>query len=213
MDSELSANKSHLENVFGGTDFGYEDAPDQIKYTVDEALTRVGRISDNFAAIMLAEKIGWDSIQQEADLLGASNTVIKSPISTSAGDIASFFKMLYQKKLGSENISNQLISYISLNQLNNRIPAGLPKGVRVVHKTGELSRVRHDGGIVYLTSEVSPGSSEVSPRAYVIVMMSQNLKYEDDGVETLAQISKDVYEYFANKESGRQSLESSTEDR
>src|SRR3989344_1286709 len=188
MDSGISRSRAHLEEVFGGTDFGYEEAPEQIGYTVEEALTRVARISDNFASIILAEKIGWNKVQDMADILESKNTVIKSPVSTSAGDTANFFKLLYQKKLGSENISNQLSDFLSLNQINNRIPEYLPKEVKVIHKTGELSRVRHDAGIVYLEG-----------RPYVIVMMSQNLEGEDEAGETMAQISEDVYEYFKNK--------------
>jgi len=200
MDSEVSASKVHLEEVFGGTDFGYEDAPDQIGYTVEEALTRVARISDNFAAITLAEKIGWGKVQEMADSLGSKNTVIKSPVSTTALDTANFFKLLHQRKLGSENISNQLMEFLSLNQLNNRIPEYLPEDVEVIHKTGELSRVRHDGGVVYIKSQKSKVKSQkLEDKAYVIVMMSQNLKGEDEAVETMAQISKDVYDYFKVK--------------
>lgn len=189
VDSQIYASKSHLEDVFGDTDFGYEDSPEEISYTVLEALQRVGRISDNFAAIMLAEKIGWDKVQTEANLLGASSTIIKNPISTDAVDTAKFFNLLFFKKVGSENISNQIIDLLSLSKINDRIPADLPDEVRVVHKTGELDGLRHDAGIVFL---------EGNP--YLIVLMSQNLQYEDsDGVDTLAQISKDVYTYFSKK--------------
>lgn len=184
----LSADKDHLEEVFGDTDFGYEDSTDKVEYTVDEALTRVGRISDNFASIMLAEKIGWDKVQKMADSLGATKTVIKSPIQISAHDIAQFFKKLNQKQVVNEQISNTVIDLLSLSKINDRIPARLPEEVKIVHKTGELAGVRHDGGIVYLEG-----------RPYIIVLMSQNLQYEDDGVATLANISKEVYDYFANK--------------
>lgn len=192
MEDGLSSSKDHLEEVFGDSDFGYEDAPDQIEYTVEEALERVGRISDNFASIMLAEKIGWDKVVAMADSLGVENTKIKAPISTSASDIGEFFKDLYQKKVVSESVSNRIIDLLSLSQLNDRIPAGVPDDIKVVHKTGELSGIRNDAGIVYLEG-----------RAYVIVLMSKNLKYEDDGVETLVNISKGVYEYFKVKESSR----------
>src|SRR3990172_10033939 len=54
-DDMLSATKTHLAEILGGVDYGYEDWPETIGYPVSEALERVGRISDNFAAIMLTE--------------------------------------------------------------------------------------------------------------------------------------------------------------
>lgn len=188
MEDGITSTKSHLINVYGSVDTGYEDVPENIEYTIEEALTRVGRVSDNFASIMLTDKIGVDKIQQMADSLGVTQTIIKNPVTTSAKDVGLFFKKLYLKEVISASASAKLTEFLSLNQLNSRIPAGLPEGVKVIHKTGELSRIRHDAGIVYMGN-----------RAYIIVLMSQNLKYEDDGVETLKNISKDVYEYFSNK--------------
>lgn len=222
MDDTLSASLDHLIDVYGGLDFGYDPSTgsgqgEQIEYTVEEALIRVGRISDNFAAIMLMDKVGPDKVQNITDSVGAKSTSSKSPISTTALDMGNFFKALYKGEVGNENVSAKLIEFLSLNQLNNRIPAGLPDGVKVVHKTGELPGVRHDAGIVWLpepTPEESPPTAGppsgvsaepagntpgVGERAYVIVLMSKDLKYEDEGIETLAQISKEVYEYFTKK--------------
>lgn len=189
----LVGDKEKLAKILGGEEFGYEKAPDQIKYSVDEALTRVGRISDNFAAIMLTNKLRESPeeglLYQMTHELGMKNTDFAAdPIKTTAEDVALFFKLLYQGKVVSLASSEKIIQYLSLSQLNNRIPSGVPEGVKVVHKTGELARTRHDAGIVYL---------EGSP--YVIVLLSENLPFEDEGIKTLAQISKGVYEYFTSR--------------
>lgn len=204
LEDVISSTKSHLEEVFGGVDFGYEEAPEKIEYSVDEALARVGRISDNFAAIMLTEKLRAIRLSQGssnkllvemAKELGMVNTDFDSdPINTTASDIAIFFRKLYLGQIISPQASEQILKYLSLSQLNNRIPAGVAEGVKVVHKTGELARARHDAGIVYLNSEKSQESRVKSN--YLIVLLSKNLKYEDDGVEVLANISKEVYKYF-----------------
>ena len=189
LDDTLSSNKSHLAETLGEVDYGYIDAPEKIGYSVEEALTRVGRVSDNFAAIMLMDKIGVEKVQNMANSLGANETDIKSPISTSASDMGKFFTKLAKKEIIDVESSDKLIEFLSLNQLNTRIPALLPENTKVVHKTGELPRIRHDAGFVTLPSG----------KIYVIVLMSQNLKYEDETIETMAQISKEVYEYFENK--------------
>lgn len=197
FENEITATKTHLIDVYGGVDFGYEQAPETITYTVEEALTRVGRTSDNFASLMLAEKIGWDKVQAQADSLEATSTTIKSPISTTASDTALFFKKLYLKEIVSPQASEKIMEFLSLNKVNDRIPAKImspedPQTVKIIHKTGELSRLRHDAGIVYL-------ESQNIGRPYIIVLLSKDLEDENQGVETLANISKDVFEYFRSK--------------
>lgn len=187
-DTEITASTSQLQEVLGFKDFGYEDSSSQITYTVPELLERIATISDNYASIMLAEKLTWDKVQSQADLLGASDTTIKAPITTSAADIGLFFNKLYKKEIVSENASDKIIELLSKSKIKDRIPAKLPEGLKIAHKTAELPLLRHDAGIVFLEG-----------KPYVIVLMSQNLKFEDEGIETLAAISKDVYDYFSKK--------------
>src|SRR5262249_24773714 len=145
---------------------------------------------DNYAAIMLAEKVGWDQVQAEADDIGASNTTIKAPISTTAGDMALYFQDLYQGQIVSASDSGQIIDLLATDQINDRIPDQLPSGLKIAHKTGELDGVRNDAGIVFLDGN-----------PYLIVLMSENVPYEDDDVQLLSNISKDVYDYFADANS------------
>ncbi len=195
LDEELSAKLSHLINVYGSVDTGYEqfEETEVIEYSVREALVRVAEISDNFAALMLAEKTGWNSVQAIAEETGAMQTQIKSPISTTAEDIGLLFEKLYKGEIVSFEASEQILDMLSKSKLNNRIPAKLPDNVKISHKTGELSRVRNDAGIVFLDSS--------SGGPYVIVLLSKNLKGEDKGAENLSEISRIVFDYYsADKE-------------
>ncbi|MBI4036835.1 serine hydrolase [Candidatus Daviesbacteria bacterium] len=192
LDINVSASKSHLTDVLGGEDFGYAEMPEQIVYTIEEALERIGRISDNFAAIMLTEKLRSgktdDSLAKMAQELGMDDTSFADEPVTTAQDMAIFFKKLYKGEVVSRAASDKISSLLDLSAIEDRIPAQLPTDLKIIHKTGELPHLRHDAGIVYLESY-----------PYVIVLFSKDLKYEDDGVETLANISKDVYEYFSQK--------------
>lgn len=197
MDTVISGNKSRLTDILGSVDFGYEDREEDIEYTVEEALTRVGRISDNFAAIMLTDKLRTIKAGEKdegllivmAKELGMSNTDFSAdPISITATDVATFFRRLYSGQVVSKDASDKIIGYLGESKINDRIPAGVEEGVRVTHKTGELSKVRNDAGIVYLDGN-----------PYLIVMLSKDLEYEDDGVETMVNISKAVYKYFQEK--------------
>lgn len=202
LERTLQGSKSHLIEVLGDREFGIQDLPAELELTVDEALTRVGRISDNFASVMLAEAVGWEKIQSMADSLGAKNTRVYPPeggfIETTVQDLGLFFKKLQRKEIVSLAVSEAIIKYLALNQINDRLgKIGEVGGVKVIHKTGELPKVRHDAGMVCLN--FTPSEVFCSGRTYVIVLMSKDLEFEDEGVETLAQISKDVYEYFKGK--------------
>ncbi len=208
MEDTVSASKDHLTDVLGSVDFGYEEVSGNIEYTVEEALTRVGRISDNFAAIMLTEKLRKSA---PGDLLTGMVTELNMKdtnlnpkgdefITTTASDVALYFEKLYRGQVVSKTASDKIIGLLALSKINNRIPAGLPKDTVVIHKTGELSRIRHDGGIVFLEDPGKVSSESATPKkAYLLVILSKELKYEDEAVEAMVGISKQVWEYFSSK--------------
>ena len=66
------------------------------------------------------------------------------------------------------------------------IPALLPAGVRVAHKTGSIRGVQHDSGIVLLPDG----------RKYTVVILSKGLTDEKAAIQSMALVSKMVYDYF-----------------
>lgn len=190
MDTEITSNTDRLESELGFVDFGYEEVEGDITYTLEDILHRIATISDNYASIMLVDKIGWDAVQNQARLLGSNSTTIKDPISTTAGDTGNYFKKLYHGEVVSRQASDKIIQLLSESKLNSRIPKLLPEGLKIAHKTGELSRIRHDSGIVFLEG-----------KPYVIVLMTTDIKGEDTATETQANISKAVYDYFLSDKS------------
>lgn len=67
------------------------------------------------------------------------------------------------------------------------IPAYLPDSVDVAHKTGWITGLHHDSGIVFV-----PGGP-----TYVVALLSQNLEAEEAGIEALAQISRTIFDFVA----------------
>jgi beta-lactamase class A len=78
-----------------------------------------------------------------------------------------------------------MIKILLDQKFNEIIPAQLPKEVKVAHKTGSVSSVRHDCGIIML-----PDGSQ-----YVLVLLSKNLKDEEQGIKAMADVSRIVYDY------------------
>ena len=111
---------------------------------------------------------------------------------TSAYDCGKFLKEIYQICAGtaqSQSLSHaeDMYALLKQQQRSNKIPAALPEGVSVANKTGELSDVENDAGILYNTQ----GGNDL-----VIVFLSQNLTSAGDAQSTIAQLSRSIYLYY-----------------
>jgi len=71
-------------------------------------------------------------------------------------------------------------------QYRSGIPAGLPKAARVAHKTGNISTVHHDAGIVFLENS----------KPYVLVILTQ-FKAENGRGAAVADVSRDIFNTIA----------------
>nr|MBA3239796.1 serine hydrolase [Acidobacteriota bacterium] len=62
---------------------------------------------------------------------------------------------------------------------------GLPAGLRVAHKTGSITKINHDAGIVYVPGRKKP---------YVLVVLTRGLTEEKRAHRLIADISRAIYE-------------------
>ena len=108
---------------------------------------------------------------------------------TAAG-LCDAFRLIEEGKAISTEASRAMLDILHQQRFRSGIPAGLPEDARVAHKTGEISTVAHDAGIVYL------GGRD----AYVVVILTE---WAPDVVgarqETIARISRAVYEYMTGQ--------------
>lgn len=154
-----------------------------ISMNVNEALNKMITISHNYAALLLSRAVRLSNVSnfmKEHDLKSSH----LNPPTTTASDVASFYKDLYERKIVSQGASEEMLSLLKRQEWNDRIPKYLPKNIIVAHKTGELDKVKHDAGIVF-----SPNSD------YIIVLMSET-RNQANAAEVEAKISKAVYNYF-----------------
>jgi beta-lactamase class A len=78
--------------------------------------------------------------------------------------------------------SRQMVEILARQKFNEAIPAGLPSGMRVAHKTGELPKVHHDAAIVY------------APRPFVLVILVRGLAESKDSAALMADITRRIYQ-------------------
>lgn len=156
------------------------------RFTVADAVERMITQSSNPAAYSLARLTGgWNPVLAAAATLGMKDTAWdgKDFVSTPT-DMLHFFELLSSRSLISPKASEQMTNVLLRQKINDRIPAGLPAGTRVAHKTGELATVRNDAGIVF---------APAGP--YAIVMMAEGVN-PTAASKAEAKISRIVYDHL-----------------
>lgn len=83
------------------------------------------------------------------------------------------YKNLANHKFVNAESSKEIINILLQQKHNTRIPAKLPDDVKVAHKTGSITGVGHDSGIIFLPDG----------RKYVLVLLSKNVKDEKAVIE------------------------------
>jgi beta-lactamase class A len=102
--------------------------------------------------------------------------------------------MLIFEKIANHEVVNakacdEMIRILLAQTHNTLIPALLPKEVKVAHKTGTITGVHHDSGIVFLPDG----------KKYVLVILSKNLEDDDAATKAMARVSAMIYDYVAGK--------------
>ena len=176
--------------------------------TLDSYLTPMITVSDNDAANSLVSCLGsgdsttgMQKVNSFCQSHGYTNTSMGRLLLasnefgdnyTSAYDCGKFLKEIYQICSGTTQTpsllhAEEMYSLLKQQQRTNKIPAALPEGVSVANKTGELSDVENDAGILYNAQ----GGNDL-----VIVCLSQNLSSPGEAQNTIAQLSRSIYLYY-----------------
>lgn len=154
-------------------------------------------VSSNLATNILIELVDAKKVTRTTRNLGAKNIEVLRGVedqkaydkglnnSTTARDLMIIMESIANNNAGNQKDCDAMIAILKDQQFNDMIPLYLPKDVKVAHKTGFITGVHHDAGIVYLPDG----------RTYVLVLLSKNLKDFDKGTDQLAKISKTFYDY------------------
>jgi len=132
-------------------DGSFEDAGTQL--TLDEALEAMITISDNGSALALWRILGGANIDATLEKAGIKNFHVALDDSednwVTPRAVGTFFTLLARRQLISAAASDRMLSRLERQQINDRLPAQLPADVVIAHKTGNLSSVTHDAGIIF----------------------------------------------------------------
>jgi beta-lactamase class A len=152
-------------------------------------------VSSNFAANLLIEKLEVEKIRATVTKLGAEGMKVLRGVedskafekglnnSTTARGLLVLFEKLGRREAVSARADGEMIEVLKRQQFSDAIPAGLPAGIPVAHKTGSITRIQHDAGIVY------------GPRPYVVVILVRGIEEEKASKALIAEISRAVWRH------------------
>jgi beta-lactamase class A len=150
-------------------------------------------VSSNFAANLLIERVGVDNIRATVKSLGADGMQVLRGVedqkafdknlnnSTTARGLLVLFERLGHGTAVSPEADGEMIDVLKRQTFNEGIPSGLPKGIVVAHKTGNITRVHHDAGIVF------------AKRPYVLVILVRGVQDIKKSAALMASIAKTVH--------------------
>ncbi len=84
----------------------------------------------------------------------------------------------------------EIVELLARQEFNEGIPAALPKGTRVAHKTGDIDRIYHDAALVY-----PPGR-----KPYVLVVMTRGFATKEEVAAAVREVSRAVWQSAVEKQ-------------
>jgi beta-lactamase class A len=150
-------------------------------------------VSSNLATNILMDRLGVDSIRAGVHALGADGMDVRRDLedtkafrqglnnTTTARALLQLMGAIARGQAVDKESSRRMIEVLERQTFNDGIPAGLPPGTRVAHKTGEITRIQHDAAIVF------------APRPFVLVILTRGLDDASQGSALIATITRELY--------------------
>jgi beta-lactamase class A len=169
--------------------------------TIRRLLELMIDVSSNLATNLLIERVTAARVMEFMREIGAQNISVLRGVedgkafqkglnnTATARDLMTILRRIAEHRAVSPAASKEMIQVMLRQKFNEGIPAGLPAGVRIAHKTGSITRVNHDAAIVY-----PPGR-----KPYVLVVLTRGLSDENRSHRLIADISRDVHRKVALK--------------
>ncbi|MEK9178230.1 MAG: serine hydrolase [Patescibacteria group bacterium] len=184
LDDKITIQEEDVQD-YGTGSIRYQKMP-QV-YSIRNLVKLAVRESDNTAAHVLAVKIGLDKTQELIDSWGLTQTNMANNKTTNS-DMELLFEKIYKGGVTNPANTEELLSFLTDSDTEDRLPAKLPKGVKVYHKTGDEEGFVHDLGII-----------ETKKGAYFLGVMTSDIgEAEEATKKAIAEISKMVYEFEEN---------------
>jgi beta-lactamase class A len=199
--------RNRFRSAYDGSSFrilSERDADSEVQNAIGKTM-RIGELarnmiirSSNLSTNLLLDLLGIEFLQrvlEEYDLGGIDlrrgvedELAFEHGINNrvTADGLVHLLRLIAEERAFSPELSRSMLDVLHDQEFRSGIPAGLPAHARVAHKTGEISTVAHDAGIVYLPKR----------KPYVVTILTEWEPETSGRSPTIAAASYMVYEHL-----------------
>lgn len=175
-----------------------------LRIPVENLIHRMITMSSNLATNILIEFADAERVTATMRTLGADSIEVLRGVedlvafeaglsnTTTARDLGVIFTALANGTAAGEASTEAMLEILSEQHFANKIPAGLPEGTHVANKTGNITRISHDAGIIY------PEGGD----PYVLAVLVRGIDDADESAALIAEISRLVFEHVVGEQDG-----------
>jgi beta-lactamase class A len=168
---------------------------------VNELALHMIATSSNLATNLLLDLIGLETVQRTIEHFGLTGLDIRRGVEdekafehdivnrATPNGLVSLLTLIAEERAYTPELSRQMLDILHQQEFRKGIPARLPREVRVAHKTGDISTVAHDAGVVY-----APGA-----KPYVVAILTEWRPEAGSRSATIAAISHDIYVHLRGR--------------
>lgn len=200
--------KNEFQSIMDGSPYSLDPAEDGDSdlyekvgqsLPLEELIRRMIVRSSNLATNLLIERIGATRVTDLMRQIGAKDLRVLRGVEddkayeagmnnvTTARDLLVVLRALLPGAPVSplsEASRQRMLEILKAQEFNEKIPAGLPPGVPVAHKTGDITGVHHDAAIVF----------PPDGKPYILVVLTRGIADEKKAELLIAEISRAVWE-------------------
>jgi beta-lactamase class A len=149
--------------------------------------------SSNLATDLLIEKLGVANIQARVHMLAADDMHVLRGVedskafqagmnnTTTANALFVLLRAIAAQTACDPDSCKQMLDILEAQTFNEAIPAGLPPGTVVAHKTGEITGIHHDAAIVF------------GKRPFILVILVKGIDDRNKSSALMAAITREIY--------------------
>ena len=196
--------KNEFKSIVDGSPYSLNasDDSDSLVYSwvgtsvsIHDLLEHMITRSSNLATNTLIDIVGAAAANATAHSLGAKDIQVLRGVEdgkafaagmnnmTTARDLAMLMSAIETGAAASRVSTDSMRAVLLRQEFNDEIPAGLPPGTRVAHKTGQITGHLHDAAIIYPSGRTP----------YVLVVLTRGIDDEKVARSLIADISRLVY--------------------
>jgi len=199
--------KNEFKSIIDGSPYSMdiqEDSGDRLysmigkKESIRSLVVEMIIYSGNLATNLLIDLAGAKNVQEKMEKLGAKDIRVLRGVedikayragksnTTTAKDLTIILQSILDGKSGTPEHTKEMINILLNQKFNDKLPAKLPDNVKVAHKTGSITAINHDCGIIY-----PPGK-----QPYVLTVLTKGFQNPQDAKTCIADISKMIYDWY-----------------